>query len=105
MDSKGINAVVNSMHRWFRDLEGVQFEMKRHAVDDLIVFQNWTMSFRIKKLPKKLWHLDGMSKATFNPDGLVMNQIDYWDTAPIFQSIPVLGLAVKAIKGMFAHKS
>lgn len=105
MDSKGINAVVASMHKWFQDLEGIRFEMKRHAVDDLVVFQSWTMHFRIKKLPKKQWHLDGVSETTFSPDGRVVNQIDYWDTAPMFQSIPILGLSVKIIRRMFAHKA
>lgn len=105
MDSKGIDAVVASMHRWFGDLEGIKFKMTRYAVDDLVVFQHWIMRFRVKKLPKRAWELEGVSKITFSREGLVVDQVDYWDTAPMFQSVPVLGLAVKAIRSAFAHKS
>ncbi len=103
MDSKGIDAVVHSMHKWFKDLEGIRFEMKRYAIDDDVVFQHWTMSFRIKKLPKQPWCLEGMSKVMFSADGRVLDQVDYWDSAPMLQSVPVLGLVVKAIRGIFAH--
>jgi limonene-1,2-epoxide hydrolase len=102
MDSKGIDAVTASMHKWFRDLNEIQFEMKDSAVDGLVGFQNWIMRFRIRKLPKRLWEIDGMSKVTFNENGKIIDQVDYWDTSPIFASVPVLGKIVTLIKEFFS---
>jgi hypothetical protein len=56
------------------------------------------MRFRIRKLPKRLWEIDGMSKVTFNENGKIIDQVDYWDTSPIFASVPVLGKIVTLIK-------
>jgi hypothetical protein len=101
MDSKGIDAVVASMHKWFKDMEEIQFQITKHAQEELVLFQNWIMRFRIRKLPKRLWELEGVSIVTFDESGKVIDQIDYWDTAPMFESVPVLGSAVKLIKRLF----
>ena len=101
MDSQGIDAVIASMHKWFEDLDDIQFTMKEHAETGLVMFQHWTMQLRVKKLPKHLWLLEGLSKITFDENGKVIDQIDYWDTAPIFESVPVLGSATRLIKRLF----
>ncbi len=101
MDSRGIDAVVSSMHKWFQDMDGIQFRMMKHAQTDLVLFQHWVMTFRIRKLPKRLWELEGVSRVTFDTAGKVVDQIDYWDTAPMFESVPVLGRAVRLIKRLF----
>lgn len=101
MDSHGIDAVIASMHKWFKDMDEVQFQMTEHAQDELVLFQHWIMRFRIRKLPKRLWKLEGVSKVTFDESGKIIDQIDYYDTAPMFESVPVLGSAVKLIKRLF----
>jgi steroid delta-isomerase len=101
MDSKGIDAVIASMHNWFRYMDEIQFEMKDGAIDGLVGFQNWVMKFRIRKLPKRKWELDGMSKVTFDENGKIIDQIDYWDPSPIFESVPVLGKIVTLIKKFY----
>ncbi|MEQ8798571.1 MAG: nuclear transport factor 2 family protein [Salinisphaeraceae bacterium] len=101
MDSQGIDAVVSSMYKWFHDMDGIQFRMMQHAQTDLVLFQHWVMTFRIRKLPRRLWELEGVSRVTFDTAGKVVDQIDYWDTAPMFESVPVLGRAVWLIKRLF----
>ncbi|NOR40653.1 MAG: hypothetical protein GQ537_05545 [Gammaproteobacteria bacterium] len=98
MDSKGINNVISSMHKWFEDMDEIQFTTTKHAQTDSVLFQHWIVKFRIKKLPKRLWELEGLSKVAFDDSGRVIDQIDYWDTSPIFESVPVLGGAVRLIK-------
>ena len=46
MDSKGIDAVTASMHKWFRDLDGIQFRITGGAVDGLVLYSHWIMTFR-----------------------------------------------------------
>jgi steroid delta-isomerase len=102
-DAKGIDAAVAYMHKWFADLDGLQFEIKGYARDGRQVFSDWRMTFRIKKLPKKLWELDGVSKIVFDDAGKVEDQIDYWDTSPLLESFPVLGKVVTLIKKLVAR--
>lgn len=102
-DAKGVDAAVAYMHTWFRDLDGIQFEMKDSARDGQLVFSHWRMTFRIKRLPKKLWELEGVSKIVFDDAGRVEEQIDYWDVAPLLDSIPVMGGIVTLIKKLIAR--
>jgi hypothetical protein len=60
------------------------------------------MRFRIRKLPKRLWELEGVSKVVFDENGKVTDQIDYWDSSPLLESVPVLGKAVTLLKKLFA---
>ncbi|MGD8752993.1 MAG: nuclear transport factor 2 family protein [Anaerolineales bacterium] len=98
MDSKGHEAITASLHKWFQNLDEIQFILTDHAVNGLIVFQHWIMKFRIRKLPKKLWNLEGVSKITFNMHGMVIDQVDYWDATPMFESVPILGNIITLIK-------
>jgi hypothetical protein len=102
MDAHGIDDVVGHLHKWFQDMNDIKFKMEEYAVNDLILFQHWKMNFRLRKLPKRLWVLDGVSRVTFNAEGKVVEQIDYWDAVPIFEYVPVLGAAVKLIRKLMA---
>jgi steroid delta-isomerase len=102
MDAHGIDAVVYHLHKWFQDMSDIKFIMEEYAVDNLILFQHWKMNFRLRGLPKRLWELDGVSRITFNEEGKVVDQIDYWDAAPLFEYVPVLGAAVKLIRKFMA---
>lgn len=94
MDSKGIDAVLASMHKWFHDLADIRFQMTDHAQNGSVVFQHWLMTFRIRKLPKRQWELDGLSRVVVTPQGKVLDQVDYWDASPLFESIPLLGKGI-----------
>jgi len=98
IDAKGIDAVVAYLHSWFTNLDGIQFDIKEFARDGRIVFSHWIMKFRFKKLQKKLWELDGVSKTIFDDAGKVEDNIDYWDASPMLESFPVLGKVVTLIR-------
>lgn len=63
-------------------------------------FVRWTMFIRFKRFkPKEETQTIGMSHLRFNRDGLAVLHQDYWDaTAGIFEHVPVLGAAIRAIK-------
>jgi steroid delta-isomerase len=103
MDAKGVDAVLAYMHKWFTDFDDLQFEIKDHARHGRQAFAHWRMTFRIKKNPKKLWELDGVSKIVFDDAGKIEDQIDYWDASPLLESFPVLGKVVTLIKKLVAR--
>jgi steroid delta-isomerase len=102
-DAKGVNAVVVQMHKWFADLDDLHFETKGYARNGQLAFAHWRMTFRIKKSPKKLREVDGISKIVFDDAGKVEDQIDYWDVSPLLESFPVLGKVVTLIKKLVAR--
>lgn len=101
IDLHGADAVVEAMHGWFRDMQDIKFRITHHATDEQVLLQHWIMEFRIRKMPKRLWEIEGTSKVTFDERGKILEQVDYWDPLPLFESVPVLGRAVKLIKRLF----
>lgn len=99
-DAQGIDAVVAYMHKWFAGMDDLRFEFVDHAQTGQVLLSHWRMHFRIRKLPKKQWTLEGMSRTTFNDDGKVIDQVDYWDSAPLLEAFPVLGRVVGLIRKM-----
>ena len=98
MDAKGVDAALAYMHKLFTDLDGIQFEIKGCARHERQVFSHWLMTFRIKKIPKRLWEVDGVSKIVFDDAGKIEDQVDYWDASPMIESFPVLGKVATLIK-------
>jgi steroid delta-isomerase len=101
-DAKGIDATLAYMHRWFINLDDLKFQIKETAVSGRHAFFHWRMIFRIKKSPRKLWELDGISKIIFNEEGKIEDQIDYWDSSPLIESFPILGKVVSLIKKIYS---
>lgn len=63
-------------------------------------YVRWTMVIRFKRFkPGQDTQTIGMSHLRFDRDGLVRLHQDYWDsTAGLFEHIPLLGAAIRAIK-------
>lgn len=73
-------------------------EITRTTHDDYLV--RWRMMIRFKKFAKgqDTWSI-GMSHLRFADDGRVAYHQDYWNAADgMYQHIPVLGHAIRAIK-------
>jgi hypothetical protein len=102
VDAQGIDAVVDHLHNWFRSMSDIKFIMEEYAVDNLIWFQHWKMNFRLRRLPKRLWELDGVSRITFNEERKLVDHIDFWDAAPLFEYMPVIGAIMKLIRKLMA---
>ena len=93
-DRRGIDAVTDYMHRWFRDMDDLRFDVVLHAVRGNVALSRWDMRFRIRRMPKRPWTIEGMSTITLAPDGKVAEHVDFWDATPLLQAVPVLGHVV-----------
>lgn len=98
VDAKGIEAVVAYMHKWFSGMDDLRFEFVHHAQAGNVLMSHWLMHFRVRKMPKKQWTLEGMSTTTFDDQEKVIDQVDYWDSAPLLEAFPLLGRVVGLIK-------
>ena len=98
MDAQGIDAVITAMHGWFNTLSHIRFEGLSQARSDQEVMAHWHMHFQIQRMPKQEWTIDGVSRVTFNREGLVVEVVDYWDATPLLEGFPLLGRIVTLLK-------
>lgn len=52
------------------------------------------MRFRVRRMPKRPWTIEGMSTISLDAEGKVVEHVDYWDATPLLQAVPVLGRVV-----------
>jgi hypothetical protein len=90
------------MHHWFDLMDDLTFKIDQQACSGDALLVHWTMRFRVKKMPRKPWCLEGMSRVTFDDQGRIQDQVDYWDATPLLASIPVLGTFVRLARRMAA---
>jgi limonene-1,2-epoxide hydrolase len=93
-DRHGIDAVTDYMHMWFQTMDDLSFDVNLHAVHGNVVLSQWNMNFRIRRMPKRPWTIEGMSKISLDTEGKVTEHVDYWDATPLLQAVPLLGRVV-----------
>lgn len=95
-----VRAVYDHM---FRTLGEVRFDIRRTAMDGDTLLMAWTFSARQAAMGR--FSFPGASEVRFTPEGLVAAHADYWDSgSEIFAKVPVLGLGVRGILGLFGAK-
>lgn len=102
-ESVGIEAVLDDIRALFRNMKDIQFQMHDHSTNGLIVYQHWNLQFRHKRMPKKLWDMEGVSIIKFDENEKVIEHVDFYDLVPVFSGAPVLGWAVRFIKKSFGY--
>jgi hypothetical protein len=81
-----------------KNLDQLRVQILGSAREGNVVYTQWIMTFRIRKAPKGPTELPGMSAARFDDRGKLVEQTDYWDSAPLLACFPVLGRAVGLTK-------
>ena len=56
------------------------------------------MTFRVRRDPKKVMELPGMSTLRHDERGRLVEHLDYWDSAVELALFPVLGRVVRLVK-------
>jgi hypothetical protein len=102
VDVAGIDAVVAFMHGWFRKVDQPRFRTLGRARDGNIVYSHWLRSFRARKGPKSPAEVHGMSMWSFDEQGRLVEIVDYWDSARLLATLPVVGGVVGLGKRLLA---
>lgn len=80
----------------FRRCQGPKFTVEETVVDGSKAFLRWRFLFGSD--PRNVRQIVGASEILINEAGLVVSHIDYWDTAQVYESIPLLGWVLSAIR-------
>jgi steroid Delta-isomerase len=97
-DVTGIDAVVAMMRGWFKNMDQIKIQFLGRVRDGDMIYSHWVMTFRLRKAPKNLIEMHGMSTGRLDERGRLVDHIDYWDSAPMLASFPVLGRIVGLTK-------
>lgn len=63
-------------------------------------FVTWDFNFRFKRYRPQVWQkAHGSSHLRFNTSGRIQSHQDYWDSAQIYQALPLLGPLMHWLKG------
>jgi len=74
------------------------FDIKDVAYHDGNYYFRWIMSLKLKRNPDNPLTQAGMSHVRFNTKGRIVFHRDYWETAALYERLPVLGSIIRWIK-------
>ena len=105
----GRQATLNIFKHMFATTEAPKFKVISYAADGLdeqVGLLYWVFDFKLpaNHTPVKI---EGMSRVTFNPAGLVQSHIDYWDAGEqVYAKVPLLGWGIRqVIKRLSANQT
>lgn len=97
---RGQSAIRRIFAHMFETTESPRFVIHERIVQGNQAFVTWTFHFALRG---KAYAVAGGSHLRFGADGRVIDHRDYWDAAEeLFQKLPVIGPAVKWLRGRFA---
>ncbi|MCG7909972.1 MAG: nuclear transport factor 2 family protein [Candidatus Thiodiazotropha taylori] len=90
-DVVGIESVKQVFRHMFRVCETCQFEVSDSCGSGDLGYLHWKFLYRTKGSGKSRT-IVGISQVRFNPQGEVVEHIDYWDSAEfVYEKLPLLG--------------
>lgn len=99
-DHRGFEKMANVLQDMFRHTQNPGFTVLEQDVCGDHAWLRWR--FRADMPVIGAFESEGVSRIVFNADGKVCEHIDYWDSAPLYMQIPLLGRLLKAIRNRMA---
>lgn len=101
-DVRGIAAMRAVMADMFERTEAPRFRVLHWCVDECQGYIRWHFSARVPLLGD--WDVEGLSRLLFAPDGRIIEHLDYWDSGPLYERVPLFGRLIRLIRRrMSAH--
>lgn len=101
-EAKGIVAIEKVMADLFHQLRNIRIVVREMQGEERAGCLLWTMYYDFRGKQRTL---PGVSHFTFNAQGLVTAQEDYWDASfVLYGEFPLLGMVMRGIKRMVRVK-
>jgi limonene-1,2-epoxide hydrolase len=96
----GVEKMRQIFEHMYETMGEVRFDIQHQAMDGATGLLHWRI---VATLRGKPWEFEGMTKAEFNEDGLVVSHVDHWDAArEFYEHFPIIGWSLKAIRRKIA---
>lgn len=95
--TKDLKSLYKIFMHMYETLHEPHFVVKEIALTNNIAYIQWVFIYkRFKNADFESFM--GVSRVTFNKEGKVISHIDYWDSATIYEKIPLLGSLINFVK-------
>ncbi|RAU17635.1 nuclear transport factor 2 family protein [Nitrincola tibetensis] len=99
-DHRGFEKMANVLQDMFKHTQTPSFSVFEQDVCGDHAWLRWRFTANIPVVGA--FESEGISRLAFNAEGKVCEHIDYWDSAPLYMQIPLLGRVLKAIRKRMA---
>ena len=80
----------------FQTTQDVRYVVEDRAITGPVVYFRWKLEATLSGKP---WTVDGVTRATFDERGQVMEHLEYWDVASqLYERFPVVGPLLRFIR-------
>lgn len=100
---RGVPAIRALFEDMYRRLDGPRFRVTASFAGPQGLVLAWDFEFRFRGRSGAPHVVRGMSHLRLDAAGRVVGHRDYWDSADMYEKIPVLGMLVRALRRRAAH--
>jgi hypothetical protein len=95
-DVRGVAAVRRIFAHMYETIDRPRFGILHRALAGDVAYLKWRFT---GAMGARAFDFIGLSEVRFNPQGLVLEHLDYWDSGTlVYERVPVLGALVRVIK-------
>ena len=102
-DVRGFSKMIDILNDMFERSEDPSFEVFEWFEQPGVAYIRW--EFRAKLPVLGLFKTEGVSRLSLNEKGLVAEHLDFWDSAPLYMKLPLLGRVLRSIRAKMALPS
>jgi hypothetical protein len=102
-DVRGFSKMSEILNDMFERSEDPSFKVFEWFEQPGVAYIRWEFSAKLPVLG--LFKTEGVSRLSLNGEGLVSEHLDFWDSAPLYMKLPLLGRILSKIKGKMALPS
>ena len=100
-DVTGCVEMRRIFERLFATVSDIDFHIDSHATNGRIVFFRWVLT---GLLSRKSWTVEGVTRLTFDDQGMVTSHLEYWDAASqLYDRFPVIGPVLRWLRRRVAN--
>ncbi|MGJ8724660.1 MAG: nuclear transport factor 2 family protein [Roseibacillus sp.] len=95
-EGNGLKDLAVIFQDLFKQLKHIRIDVTDSRGDEQAAFLKWVMRYRFRGKEREL---PGVSYFTFNKNGMVATQHDYWDASiGVFSEFPGLGITIRKVR-------
>lgn len=95
-DVRGVAAIRRVFDHMYETIDAPRFAILHRARAGELAYLKWRFNGGLRS---RSIEFVGLSEVRLRPDGRVSDHVDYWDSgAVVYERIPVLGIAVRAVR-------
>ncbi|NRP28356.1 SnoaL-like domain protein [Marinobacterium sp. xm-d-420] len=102
-DVRGFSKMCEILTDMFERSEDPSFTVFEWFEQPGAAYVRW--EFRAKLPVLGVFTTEGVSRLSINESGLIAEHLDYWDSAPLYMKLPLLGRILRSIRAKMALPS